>query len=95
MYCRAPALDAGPRRAATGLLGGLFSTPLYHPALAGTPPEEGNWNYLGRLFQTPLYHPALAGAPPEEGNWHYLGGLFQTRLYPLHPCRRASMRACP
>ena len=29
---------------------------LYHPALAGTPPEEGNWNYLGGLFPTPLYH---------------------------------------
>ena len=28
-------------------LGGLFPTPLYHPALAGAPPEEGNWNYLG------------------------------------------------
>ena len=28
----------------------------YHPALAGTPPEEGNWNYLGGLFLTPLYH---------------------------------------
>ena len=27
-------------------LGGLFQTPLYHPALAGTPPEEGNWNPL-------------------------------------------------
>ena len=39
---------------------------LYHPALAGTPPEEGNWNYLGGLFPTPLYH---------------LGRLFQTRLY--------------
>ena len=31
-------------------------TRLYHPALAGAPPEEGNWNYLGGLFQTPLYH---------------------------------------
>ena len=27
---------------------------LYHPALAGTPPEEGNWNHLGGLFPTPL-----------------------------------------
>ena len=27
-------------------IGGLFPTPLYHPALAGTPPEEGNWNPL-------------------------------------------------
>ena len=43
----------------TGFLGGLFPTPLYHPALAGTPPEEGNWNHFGGLFQTPLYrlHP--------------------------------------
>ena len=36
--------------------GGLFQTPLYHPALAGTPPEEGNWHHLGGLFQTSLYH---------------------------------------
>ena len=37
-----------------------FQTRLYHPALAGAPPEEGNWNYLGGLFQTPLYrlHPS-------------------------------------
>ena len=47
---------------------------LYHPALAGTPPEEGNWNYLGRLFQVPLCH---------------FGGLFPTLLYHLYPCRRA------
>ena len=31
-------------------------TRLYHPALAGTPPEEGNWNPLGGSFPTPLYH---------------------------------------
>ena len=37
-------------------LGGLFPTLLYHPALAGTPPEEGNWNHLGGLFQALLYH---------------------------------------
>ena len=37
-------------------LGGSFQTRLYHPALAGTPPEEGNWNHLGGLFPTPLYH---------------------------------------
>ena len=24
-----------------------------------------------------------------------LGGLFPTLLYHLHPCRRASMQACP
>ena len=35
---------------------------------------------LGGLFPTPLYH---------------LGGLFPTPLYHLHPCRRASMQACP
>ena len=29
-------------------------TRLYHPALAGTPPEEGNWNHLGGSFQTCL-----------------------------------------
>ena len=33
-----------------------FQTRLYHPALAGTPPEEGNWNHLDGLFPTPLYH---------------------------------------
>ena len=33
-----------------------FQTRLYHPALAGAPPEEGNWNHLGGLFPTPLYH---------------------------------------
>ena len=36
-------------------LGRWFQTRLYHPALAGTPPEEGNWNYLGGSFQAPLY----------------------------------------
>ena len=35
---------------------------------------------LGGLSPTPLYH---------------LGGLFPTPLYHLHPCRRASMQACP
>ena len=70
----------------------LFRTRRDHPALAGTPPEEGNWDYLGRLYQTRRYHPALAGAPTEdacmdaggraasgtkaEGNWKRLGGLF-------------------
>ena len=29
---------------------------LYHPALAGTPPEEGNWNHPDGLFPTRLYH---------------------------------------
>ena len=37
-------------------LGHWFQTRLYHPALAGTPPEEGNWNHLGGSFPTPLYH---------------------------------------
>ena len=27
--------------------GRWFQTRLYHPALAGTPPEEGNWNHFG------------------------------------------------
>ena len=57
-------------------LGGWFSARLYHPALAGTPPEEGNWNPLCGLFPTPLYH---------------LGGSFQTPLYHLNPCRRTSL----
>ena len=33
----------------------------YHPALAGTPPEEGNWNCLGGLFLTPFYHGPVFG----------------------------------
>ena len=33
-----------------------FQTWIYHPALAGTPPEEGNWNHFGGLFPTRLYH---------------------------------------
>ena len=37
-------------------VGRWFQTLLYHPALAGTPPEEGNWNPLGGSFPTPLYH---------------------------------------
>ena len=37
----------------------------YHPALAGTPPEEGNWNHLGRLFQTCLLQ-AGAALPPRR-----------------------------
>ena len=36
-------------------LGRSFQTRLYHPALAGIPPEEGNWNPLGCLFPTRLY----------------------------------------
>ena len=36
-------------------------TRLHHPALAGTPPEEGNWNHLGGLFPTPLYHGSVFG----------------------------------
>ena len=42
-------------------LGRWFQTRLYHPALAGTPPEEGNWNHLGGLFLTPLYHGSVFG----------------------------------
>ena len=68
-------------------LGGLFPTPLYHPALAGTPPGEGNWNYPGGLFPTPLYH--LGGLFPTP--LYHLGGLFPTPLYHLHPCRCTSL----
>ena len=48
----------------------LFQTRLYHPALAGTPPEEGNWN-LGGLFPTPLYHGSaeLAERPASMQVW--------------------------
>ena len=53
---RNPAKPAIPSLPRPPFLGRLFPTRLYHPALAGTPPEEGNWNYLGGLFQTPLYH---------------------------------------
>ena len=41
--------DSGLRRAATGVLGGLFPTPLYH---------------LGRLFQTRLYRLRPVGVRP-------------------------------
>ena len=49
---------------------------LYHPALAGTPPKEGNWN--PRI--APCRPRAVAGTPPKEGNWNHLGRLFQTCL---------------
>ena len=39
--------------------------PLYHPALTGTPPEEGNWNHLGGLFPTCLPQ-AGAALPPSS-----------------------------
>ena len=48
-------------------------------ALAGTPPEEGNWNQMVGVSPAT----ALAGAPPEEGNWNHLGGLFLAPLYHL------------
>ena len=41
-------------------LGRWFQTRLYHPALAGTPPEEGNWNHLGGLFPTCLQQAGAA-----------------------------------
>ena len=41
-------------------------TRLYHPALAGTPPEEGNWNHLGGLFPTPLYRGSVFGELAER-----------------------------
>ena len=49
---------------------------LYHPALAGTPPEEGNWNHLGRLFQTRLYHGSaeLAERPASMQAYIPVGG---------------------
>ena len=46
-------------------------TRLYHPALAGTPPEEGNWNQLGGT------------SLPEEGNWNHLGGSSLCRAESL------------
>ena len=57
--------------------------PLYHPALAGTPPEEGNWNHLGGLFQTPLYrlHPCRRTSP-RACPLHDGGGM------PAFACRR-------
>ena len=48
--CHRPDISARP----PGFLGRLFPTPLYHPALTGTPPKEGNWHYLGGLFPTCL-----------------------------------------
>ena len=67
--------------------GRWHQTRLYHPALAGTPPEEGNWNPLGGLFPARLYH--LGGLFPTP--LYHLGGLFPTPLYHLHPCRRTSL----
>lgn len=51
-----------------GVLGFLSD----HPALAGTPPKEGNWN-RSALAGTPtkegnLNHSALAGTSPNAGN---------------------------
>ena len=46
-------------------------TRLYHPALAGTPPEEGNWNHLGGLFPTPQ---------PKTGRNKGRGGLPWARF---------------
>ena len=65
-------------------LGRLCHTRLYHPALAGTPPEEGKWNHFGGLFPTPFYH--LGSLFPTS--LYHLGGLFPTPLYHLHPCMR-------
>ena len=58
--------------------------------------------HFGGLFPTPLYHLCglfpmplypLGGLFPTP--LYRLGGLFPTPLYRLHPCRRASMQACP
>ena len=48
-------LDSGLRRAATGVLGGSFPTPLYHLHPVGVPSRRIQ-DFLGGLFQTPLYH---------------------------------------
>ena len=61
-------------------VGRLFQTWLYHPALAGTPPEEGNWNHFGGLFPTPLYHGSV------------FGELSRTAELAERP---TSMQACP
>ena len=83
----------------------LFQTRLYHPALAGAPPEDA---YRTQAVEPRLGgygHPALSphtGHPVHkqaaEGNWNYFGDLCQTPLY----CgsaelaeRPASMQACP
>ena len=72
-----------------------FQTRLYHPALAGTPPEEGNWNHLDGLFMDRMSCMRREGRMPVAAPTplYHLGGLFQTPLYHLHPCRRASMQA--
>ena len=48
-------LDSGLRRAATGVLGGLFQTPLYHLRPVGVPSRRIQ-DFLGGLFPTPPYH---------------------------------------
>ena len=39
-------VHAADRGGSPGECRAFVPTRLYHPALAGTPPEEGNWNYL-------------------------------------------------
>ena len=53
-------VHAADRGGSPGECRAFVPTRLYHPALAGTPPGEGNWN-----------HPALVGTPPGEGNWNH------------------------
>ena len=53
--CKRASMQAGLRRAATGLLGGLFPTPLYRLRPAGVPSCRIQ-DFIGRLFPTRLYH---------------------------------------
>ena len=48
-------VDSGLRRAATGILGGLFPTPLYRLRPVGVPSRRIQ-DFLGGSFPTPLYH---------------------------------------
>ena len=54
-----------------------FQTRLYHPALAGAPPEEENWSRLGGLFPTPLYHlhPCKRASMQASFRWNDNGGI--------------------
>ena len=56
-----PPMSSGLAQTGAACTSPNIPAPLYHPALAGTPPEEGNWNHLGGLFQAPLYHGSVFG----------------------------------
>ena len=68
-------------------------TRLYHPALAGTPPEEGNWNPLGGSFQTPLYHCSAEFAErlASKSVTYVTARLFRSGA--IHPCVACLRRA--